>query len=97
VARKAKPENIDVLVGQLNLMAQRLLVEGAKIPAEELVVEYDNGGGQTGTRENPFYPAYEKLLSSFVKTLAAVQASGEARPAEVSKLEDLRKKIKVIS
>ena len=97
MARKANPENIDVLVEQLNLMAQRLLVEGARIPAEELVVFYDNGGGQCGTRENPFYPAYEKLLSSFVKTLAAVQASGEANPKEVSSLEDLRKKFKVIS
>jgi len=48
-------------------------------------------------RENPFYPAYEKLLSSFVKTFTAVQASKEASPKEVSNLEELRKKFKVIS
>ena len=51
-------------------------------------------------KEYPRLPAtmiYEKLLASFVKTLAAVQASGESSQAEVSKLEDLRKKIKVIS
>ena len=95
--RKGKTENIDVLLEQLNLMAQRLLVEGARIPAEELVVWYDNGGGQSGTRENPFYPAYEKLLASFLKTMAAVQESGEAKSKEISSLDELRKKIKVIS
>lgn len=95
--RGKKSENIDVLIEQLTLMANRLLEEGKKIPDEDLVVWYDNGGGQTGTRENPFYPAYEKLLSSFVKTLAAVQASGEASSKEVSTLEELRKKIKVVS
>lgn len=84
-------------MSQLEHMAQRLLTEGEKIPTESLVVEYDNGGGQTGTRENPFYPAYEKLLASFVKTLAAVQASGEANPKEVSNLDELRKKFKVVS
>ena len=78
-------------------MAKRLLKEGKKIPTEDLVVVYDNGGGQTGTRENPFYPAYEKLLSSFVKTFATVQASKDASPKEVSNLDELRKKIKVIS
>lgn len=92
-----KTENIDVLIEQLNLMAKRLIEEGKKIPGEPLVVAYDNGGGQSGLRENPFYPAYEKLLSSFVKTFAAVQASKEASPKEVGNLEDLRKKFKVIS
>ena len=95
--KNKKTDNIEVLVEQLNLMAKRLLEEGKKIPAEPLVVAYDNGGGQSGMRENPFYPAYEKLLSSFVKTFTAVQASKEASPKEVSNLEELRKKFKVIS
>lgn len=96
MAGKGKPENIEVLVEQLNLMAQRLLTEGAKISTEDLVVEYDNGGGQTGTRENPFYPAYEKLLSSFVKVFTVVQASKEVNPKDVRNLDELRKKFKVV-
>ena len=96
MARKAKQESIDILMEQLNLMAQRLLTEGAKISTEDLVVEYDNGGGQTGTRENPFYPAYEKLLSSFVKVFTVVQASKEVNPKDVRNLDELRKKFKVV-
>lgn len=36
---------------------------------EPLVVEYDNGGGQCGIRENPHYTAYEHLLTSYNKAL----------------------------
>lgn len=31
-----------------------------------LITEYDNGGGQTGTRENPALNAYQKLLKSYI-------------------------------
>ena len=36
---------------------------------EPLVIEYDNGGGQCGIRENPHYTAYEKLLTTYNKSL----------------------------
>lgn len=45
----------------------------------EVVVEYDNGGGQTGVRENPLFSAYEKL---FAKYLAAMNTILESLPEE---------------
>lgn len=32
----------------------------------EIVVEYDNGGGQKGLRENPIFKAYESLWKSYM-------------------------------
>ncbi len=87
--------NKKLLIEQLNLMAARLQTEGARLPGEDLIVEYDNGGGQTGTRENPFYPAYEKLLASFVKTLEAVEKMDDGS-AEVKSLDAFREKLRAV-
>ena len=84
----------EILIKQLNMMAVRIMEEGKHIESEQLVMEYDNGGGQSGVRENPFYPAYEKLLASYIKTLTAVKNMG-GDSAEVSNLDSLRNKFKV--
>lgn len=52
-----------------------------EIADADIVVEYDNGGGQTGIRENPLYNAYEKLFSKY---LAAMNTILESLPAEVA-------------
>lgn len=84
----------EVLKEQLRLMAERIMEEGARMPEEDLVIAFDNGGGQTGIRENPYYPAYEKLLASYTKTLDAVKnIAGE--DTEVRNLEDLRSRFRV--
>lgn len=50
-------------------MAKKL-EESRKIMVNEpLVIEYDNGGGQCGIRENPHYTAFEHLLASYNKAL----------------------------
>ena len=85
----------DVLVEQLKLMADRIMIEGDRIPDEDLIVAYDNGGGQTGTRENPFYPAYEKLLASYTKALDALKNMG-GEDEEADQLCDLRSRFKVM-
>lgn len=90
-----RTEEKKMLIKQLQLISERLRIEGAKIPTETLIVEYDNGGGQSGVRENPFYPAYEKLLSSFVKTLEAVEKIDDGNTAEIKSLADFRNKLKV--
>ena len=43
--------------------------------------KYDNGGGQIGTKENPEWTAYEKLLKSYHATLRAIaaQQGGKAK------------------
>lgn len=39
------------------------------IAGAPLAVEYDNGGGQTGTRKNPAIDAYNALMSNYVRAL----------------------------
>lgn len=50
-------------------MAEKLEESRATLKHESLVVPYDNGGGQTGIRENPHFTAYEKLLTTYNKSL----------------------------
>ena len=86
----------NIINEQLSHMADRLMEEGKRIGEEPLIVEYDNGGGQSGVRENPFYPAYEKLLASYLKALAVAKDCCEDDP-EVRTLDVLRQKMRVIS
>ena len=47
------------------------LEESRKVMANEpLVVPYDNGGGQTGLRENPHFSAFEKLMNTYTRSLS---------------------------
>lgn len=39
---------------------------------QPIVVEYDNGGGQSGTRENPLFKAYESLWKSYMTGMSKI-------------------------
>lgn len=78
------------------LMAKKLREQRKKIKTADMVVEYDNGGGQTGVRENPEFIAYEKMLATFNKTVSALIAEiGEGHQAEVSSLEEMRSRLRM--
>lgn len=69
------------LADQVLFMAKKLRETKRAIKDEPLCVEYDNGGGQTGIRENPNYKAYEKLLTTYTKALNQLTAIlSEAAP-----------------
>lgn len=77
-------------------MGERLLLEGERMAEEELIIGYDNGGGQSGVRENPYYPAYEKLLGSYAKAIATMKdVFGDQSETETQNLEALRARFKV--
>jgi hypothetical protein len=84
-----------LLRDQLELMAAKILTEGERLADEPMTVEYDHGGGQSGVRENPFFPAYEKLMSCYTKTLAALKSMAGEESAEVTNLNDIRARFKV--
>lgn len=95
VDERIRPQT-EVLVKQLQNMSKKLKSEGAKMADQNLIVEYDNGGGQRGIRENPYYQAYEKLLASYTKTLMATKdLIGEQQQAEIRSLDDIRSRFKV--
>ncbi len=99
MARNAKKKSaksaVEVLKEQLRLIADKLTEESTKMPKEPLIVEYDNGGGQSGIRENPYYPAYEKLLASYTKALATAKSLADGSDTEIVSLDAIRSKFKV--
>ena len=50
-------------------MAGKLKEARQQMKDEPLVIPYDNGGGQSGIRENPHYVAYEHLMATYNKSL----------------------------
>jgi hypothetical protein len=89
-------KDVDILIKQAHAMAEKLEECVQQIPHEELTVWYDNGGGQSGYRENPFFTAYEKLLASYTKTVLAIKnLSGDEKKEEVKTLDSLRERFKV--
>lgn len=56
-----------------------------KIKNSGIVMPYDNGGGQTGIRENPAFKGYEALWKSY---MAGMSKLLEAMPPEVIEAEE---------
>lgn len=50
-------------------MADKLEESRKAMKDEALIIPYDNGGGQMGIRENPHFTAYEKLVTTYTKSL----------------------------
>ena len=57
------------LAESILFMAEKLKESRILMADESLVVEYDNGGGQKGIRENPHYVAFEHLMATYTKSL----------------------------
>ena len=81
-----------VLTGLIeNVAFMRVKLEDARetILESELTIEYDNGGGQTGVRENPLVKSYESLfktdLSGMSKILDALSSEAAAEQIEEAK------------
>ena len=51
----AKDINLSALESQAAFMRSALRKQKKALKDQPFVVEYDNGGGQTGTRENPIF------------------------------------------
>lgn len=94
---RIRPQAV-VLAEQMLFMAEKLDQTREDLTYQPIAIPYDNGGGQTGIRENPVFAAYEKLLSSYTKTINALSAMiGEKSEAEQSALADLRSRFKVVA
>jgi hypothetical protein len=63
-------------------MAKKLKTARRQMAKEDPVIEYDNGGGQKGIRENPHYTAYEHLMAAYIKSLRQLSDILESVPEE---------------
>lgn len=50
-------------------MCSKLEETKQELEHQPLVIAYDNGGGQSGTRKNPAYEAYNQLMRTYTSTL----------------------------
>lgn len=78
----ATNKNLDELHAQADFQRKQLEAARKRLANEPLVIEYDNGGGQSGIRENPEWIAYEKLLKSYQATLRAIKLQTEGKSSE---------------
>lgn len=58
-----------VVVDNLALLQVKLEESRPELEAAPLTVEYNNGGGQTGTRENPLFKCYISLWKAYLSGL----------------------------
>ena len=86
-----KEPKTDILLPVVeNVSWMRVRLDDIREAIEEspIIIEYDNGGGQKGTRENPEYKAYENLWKSYMAGLGRIldalpkDLQEEAKPDE---------------
>lgn len=70
-----KKEKIDILTPVIeNVAWMKIKLDDTreKIKTSSVVIPYDNGGGQTGLRENPLYKGYESLFKSYMAGMGKI-------------------------
>lgn len=96
VDERIRPQ-VTILAEQVIFMAKKLKESKAGLKDQAIVIPYDNGGGQTGIRENPAFTAYEKLLATYTKSLTALRdVIGDGAPKEMTTLDEMRRKFQVV-
>lgn len=82
--------DIDALTADAAFMREKLRETREALGDQEVVMPYDNGGGQSGIRANPAFAEYEKLNAAYLRTLAAIEEAKPTKQAAASRLADLR-------
>lgn len=71
----------DPIIKNVAWMKVRLDMAREKLSSEEMSIEYNNGGGQQGTKENPAFAAYNSMWKSYMmgmnKLIDAASPSGK--------------------
>ena len=91
-----KRDSIEGVIENIATLRLKLLEALETMKTEPLIVDYDNGGGQSGTRINPIYKCYGDLfrvylagLDKFLSLLPEEQAA-PIRSDSISVLDKVR-------
>ena len=76
---------LEPVIENVSWMKIKLDQAREKIKNSGIVMPYDNGGGQTGIRENPAFKGYEALWKSY---MAGMSKLLEAMPPEIIEAEE---------
>lgn len=88
-APKKKQEALAGILENLAFMRVKLDETRDQIAEQPLSTLYDNGGGQTGIRENPEFKAYEAMWKSYLSGLNLIlQALPEDKAKDAAPKED---------
>ncbi|MBO7423218.1 MAG: hypothetical protein J6T99_07530, partial [Oscillospiraceae bacterium] len=85
---EARLKSLQSVIENVAWMKAKLDETRHQIEAGELksiTIPYDNGGGQTGIRENPLFKGYESLWKSYMSGMEKILA---ALPPEAVKAEE---------
>ena len=69
---KHKMKALESVIENVAVMKVRLDEFKDQIIMEDLIIEYDNGGGQKGIRENPVFKRYESLFKTFMQGMSKI-------------------------
>lgn len=98
-AANVPQQKIDALRPLIDNMAwMRIKLDDARdtIKTSNVVIPYDNGGGQTGLRENPLFKGYENLFKSYMSayekyfTTLPKEAQEEAQADVITMLDRVK-------
>ena len=62
-----KMKVLDSVIDNVAFMKVKLDEIREMLLTEDLLVEYDNGGGQKGLKESPIFKQYQSLFANFMK------------------------------
>lgn len=85
------------LLDNIDFLAQKLQETREKAAKVDVVIPYDNGGGQSGIRENPIFSSYTKLLTQYNKSISLaneMQETQQKAKSAAAKLTNLNANVK---
>lgn len=78
---------LEDVIKNVSWMKVKLDVTMEKIKNSDVCIPYDNGGGQTGVRENPLFKGYESLFKSYLSGMRQILDVLPKQVAEAEKEE----------
>ncbi|MGI5912620.1 MAG: hypothetical protein ACOX6E_08615 [Syntrophomonadaceae bacterium] len=84
---KRRQDAMDAIIDNIAWMKVKLDETREMIKSSSVAIPYDNGGGQTGIRENPLFKGYESLFKSYMSGMDQILAllpPEEAMPVETA-------------
>lgn len=89
-----KKKIYEPIIENVALMKVKLDELRKQIAYEEFMVEYDNGGGQKGIRENPIFKRYESFFKTFMIGMSRIidELPDEISDAEAANVEAFQPK-----
>lgn len=73
--KKERIEALDAIIENTSWMKAKLDEAREQIRNTSVAIPYDNGGGQTGIRENPLFKGYEALWKSYMSGMNVIMSA----------------------